>query len=381
MKNHAPPFRLLHPVVLPLCLTVAGLSVAGLSGCGKPAPTDVTAEEAAPKDGSLTLSAAQIGKMGIRVAAAQAAAAMPVGTVPGVISLPPDARVAVTTPYAGTVVRIMVIQGQVVRQGEALAVVRAAEAVQFGAALARSQAELPVAAANAARLNQLAREGIIAPARADEARAALQATQATVAENRRLLALGGASRDGTIVLRAPISGRVAAVSVDVGAAIGNGTAPFIVENAANLRVDLQVPERLAGQVHPGMAVSVVQDGLSLTGRMLSVGQSIDPVTRALPAKASLPSDSRLIVGQGVMVAIASQQGSSSGQGVTIPAAAITHVDSGDQVFVRTTAGFRPAPVTVAGQIGERAFILAGLRPGDVVATSGVAELKTMSQEL
>jgi hypothetical protein len=54
-----------------------------------------------------------------------------------------------------------------------LAVVRAAETVQYGAALARSQAELPVVAANAARMGQLSREGIIAPARADEAHAAL----------------------------------------------------------------------------------------------------------------------------------------------------------------------------------------------------------------
>jgi pyruvate/2-oxoglutarate dehydrogenase complex dihydrolipoamide acyltransferase (E2) component len=61
------------------------------------------------------------------------------------------------------VLKVLVIQGQAVRQGEALAVVRAADTVQYGAALARSQAELPVAAAQAARLGQLAREGIIAP--------------------------------------------------------------------------------------------------------------------------------------------------------------------------------------------------------------------------
>jgi cobalt-zinc-cadmium efflux system membrane fusion protein len=121
------------------------------------------------------MDADQIARLGIVLAPVVASSAMPVGTVPGVVSLPPDARVAVTTPFAGTVVKVMVIQGQAVTRGQALAVVRAAEAVQFGAALARSNAALPVAAAQAARMEQLAREGIIAPARAEEARANLSA--------------------------------------------------------------------------------------------------------------------------------------------------------------------------------------------------------------
>jgi cobalt-zinc-cadmium efflux system membrane fusion protein len=179
--------------------------------------------------------------------------------------LPPDARVAVTTPFAGTVVKVMVIQGQAVTRGQALAVVRAAEAVQFGAALARSNAALPVAAAQAARMEQLAREGIIAPARAEEARATFSAAQATMNENRRLLALGAASADGTITLRAPIAGRVTTVGIDAGSPVGSGPAPFLIENNAQLRLDLQIPERLASHVRPGMAVHVEQDGRSATG--------------------------------------------------------------------------------------------------------------------
>jgi len=355
-------------VVLPLC---AGLAL--LSACKKSATTEVSAPIAA-KDGSIALSAGQIDRLGIKLAVAQQADAMPIGTVPGVVSLPPDARVAVTTPYAGTILKVLVIQGQAVKQGEVLAVVRAAESVQFGAALARTQAELPVVAANAARLAQLSREGIIAPARADEARAALAATQATLAENRRLLALGGAGRDGTITLRAPISGRVASVAVDTGAAVGNGVAPFIVENATNMRLDLQVPERLAGQVHPGMEINVLQDGRVAQGTVLAIAGSLDPLTRSLAAKASLPSDSGFVPGKGVMATIA---GTSGAGGVSLPAAAVTRVGDHDEVFVRSANGFRAVRVTVAGQIGDRVFLSAGVSPGSQIAISGVAELKTL----
>lgn len=370
MKKPASLFRSGFPalVVLPLC---AGLAL--LSACKKPVPTEAPVPGAA-KDGTIALSAAQMDRLGIKLAVSQQANAMPIGTVPGVVSLPPDARVAVTTPYAGTVLKVLVIQGQSVKQGEVLAIVRAAESVQFGAALARSQAELPVVAANAARLGQLSREGIIAPARADEARAALAATHATIAENRRLLALGGAGRDGTIILRAPITGRVASVAVDTGGAVGNGVAPFIVENASNLRLDLQVPERLAGQVRPGMGITVIQEGRTAHGMLLSIAQSLDPLTRSLAAKASLPSDSRFVPGKGVMATIAGTDGKG---GVSLPASAVTHVGDHDEVFLRSANGFRAVRVSVAGQIGDQVFLTAGVSPGSQIAISGVAELKTL----
>jgi cobalt-zinc-cadmium efflux system membrane fusion protein len=372
MKKPASPLRSVLPdfPVLPIC---AGLAL--LSACNKSAQTEAPAAVVA-KNGSIALTAQQIDRLGVKLASAQTALAMPIGTVPGVVSLPPDARVAVTTPYAGTVVKVLVIQGQAVRQGEVLAIVRAAESVQFGAALARSEAELPVVAANAARLGQLSREGIIAPARADEARAALASARATLAENRRLLALGGAGRDGTITLRAPISGRVASVAVDTGGAVGNGVAPFIVENSANLRLDLQVPERLAGQVRPGMDIAVTQEGRMARGTVLSISGSLDPLTRSLAAKASLPADSRFVPGKGVMVTIA---GPGRVGGVSLPASAVTHVGDHDEVFVRTATGFRATTVTVAGQIGDLAFLSAGVQPGSRIATCSVAELKTLSQ--
>lgn len=357
-----------------------------VTACQKAAQTSATAQTAPNRADPdfIAVSAEQRARLGIRVDVAQPADAVPVGTVPGVVSLPPEARVAVTTPFAGTVLQVLVIQGQAVAKGQALAVVRAAEAVQYGAALARSQAELPVAAANAARLGQLAREGIIAPARADEARAALRAMQATVSENRRLLALGGAGSNGTITLRAPIAGRVAAVGVDTGAAVGMGPAPFIVENTENLRLDLQVPERLAGQVRAGMPVSVTQDGRSVRGTVLAVTASLDPLTRSLSARASLPAGAGFVPGKGVAVTIAGPVAAPVAAlgrraGVSVPTSAVTHSDAGDQVFVDQAGGFRRMKVTVAGELDGRTILTGALRAGDRVASAGVAELKAMGQ--
>jgi len=329
-----------------------------------------------------TLSAEQVRALGIQLASAARASAIPLGTVPGTISLPPQARVAVTSPFAGVAVRVLVLEGEQVGRGQPLAVVRAAEPVQFGADLARAQADLAVERAQAERLAMLAREGVVAGARADQARAALQRTEATIAENRRLLAMAGAGRDGTATLRAPIAGRVAKVAVETGGAVGGEIAPFVVENTAALSIDLQLPERLAGQVRPGMAVSVPMAGSGepAQGRILSVGSSLDPATRSISAKASLPAAPGFVPGQGVMAVIA-DAGATRREGISVPASAVTTIEGKDYVFVarredRTTR-FAMRAVTVVANAGGMAVLSSGLKPGEQVATSGVAELKSI----
>lgn len=357
-----------------ILLVLAGAGWLAAGGGDETAPASEVAADPA------ILTDAQISKLGIRLEPAQAAGAAPVATVPGVVSLPPEARVAVTSPFAGTVLRVMVIQGQRVRAGEPLAIVRASETVQFGAELARAEADLAYARAAASRLDTLAREGVVAASRADEARAALRRTEATVRENRRLLALGGASADGTATLRAPITGRVATAAIEAGAATGGGgPAPFIIENDSALALDLQVPERLAGLVRPGMAIEVpgtVPGQAAAKGRVLSVAASLDPATRSIPAKAALDAGTVLTPGKGIM-AIITGDAASSTPALSVPSVAVTRMDGQDHVFVRNGTRFAQRKVTVSAEAAGRTIITDGLAPGEAVVVSGMAELKSL----
>lgn len=338
------------------------------------APQD---EAAAPAADPGLLSADQVKQLGIRMEPAALAQSVPLGTVPAQVSLPPEAKVAVTTPFAGTATQVLVLQGEQVSRGQPLAIVRAADPVRFGADLSRAQADVAVDGARARRLDTLAKEGIVAGARADEARAAFQRSQASVAENRRLLALAGAGRDGTVTLRAPIGGRVASVSVETGGPVGGEMAPFVIENTAALTLDLQLPERLAGQVQPGMAVSVPLPGGAgaVSGRIVSVGASLDPMTRSIAAKARLDGTGGLVPGRGVM-AVVSGTGAAR-TGVSVPEQAVTHIGEQDVVFVRDGKRFVRRPVTVVATAEGRTIVTAGLKPGEPVAVSGVAELKSL----
>ena len=361
--------RTLHSFALACAL----VSLAGCSG---------GAEEQEPAAAGAADEAGPQAALGIETAVAQQADDLPLGTVPGTVTLPPEARVAVTSPFAGAAVRVFVIEGQPVRRGEPLALVRAAEPVQIRADLARAQSELGLAEARARRMQQLAEEGIIAHARADEAQAQLQQARVTANESRRMVSLTGAGADGTMTLRSPINGRIAHVGVETGGPVDAMTAPFLVENAGAYRVDLQVPERLARSVAPGMGVEVrlpVEGGepLIVGGRILSVTPSIDPATRSVVAKATIGAAPGLVPGQNVAVTI---QGSASTGGVAVPSGAVARTRGEDQVFVRSGNRFSPRKVTVAAQADGRAVIVDGLEDGEVVAVSSIPELKAMTAD-
>ncbi len=365
-------------LILTIISAVALFAAGGfwMSGTGAVVGSSQQPPVAAPQTaGPTEITADQIKKLGIQTIAATAAGEIPIGTVPAIVTLPPDARVAVTAPFAGTVIRLDVIAGQAVKKGQALAVVRSREPLQFGAELARAKARLGSAQATAARMGQLAREGIIADSRADEARAAVQQAQVDVYEGNRVLSQAGASSNGDTILRSPITGRIAVVSVQAGGPVDGMTAPFLVENTASLMLDLQIPERLSNSVFPGMELAVsMPDASIITGRIVAVGTTIDPANRAIPARARLGASPTLMVGKLVM---ASLLGGMKHNGVNIPAIALTRIGERDVVFVRTGKGFAIRPVIVAGRANGQLFLSSGLSSGEHVAISGITEIKSV----
>ncbi|MBY0619506.1 efflux RND transporter periplasmic adaptor subunit [Sphingomonas ursincola] len=366
--------KILYATLAALAIVAAFAGYRLLGGSGQP---DGAGQETADMpDAAGALSAQQLRRLGVQTVAAEAAMDVPLGTVPAAITLPPEAQVAVTAPFDGAIIRLHVIQGQQVSAGQALATVKSREPLQYGAELARAQARLGLAEASAARTRQLVQEGIVAGARADEMNAAIRVARTDVAENARILRQAGASASGEVTLRAPIGGRVAAMTAQVGGPVMATSAPFVIENSAAFTLDMQLPERLAGQVRPGMRIAVPATGAmpELTGSILSVGSSLDPATRSIIAKARIDGTPPLVAGKSVMVVI---HHDSAQPGVSVPSRAMTTIDGKPHLLLQTDKGFTPRAVTVAGQSGDRTILSDGLKPGDTVAVSGISELKML----
>ncbi len=321
--------------------------------------------------GTISLSVDQIKALGVKFTPALPASTLPIADLPAQILPQPNARVAVAAPFPGIITRIFVVNGQDVRAGQPLATVASRDMVSLTAELARARARQSVTRAQAARLSQLAREGIIAPARADEANALARQSDIDVGEQARLIGLapGGRAGGAGYTLSAPLGGRISAMTAETGKAVDPGLAPFVIDGGGPLQVTAQLPERLISKVQPGMAVRIG----GTTGTITAVGQSIDPATRSATVTATIPPGSA-IAGSATSIGI---EGTAPAGAVRIPASAVADVNGAKVVFVSAKGGVTMRRVTIAGATADVVVVTSGVAPGDRIVTSGVSELATL----
>jgi cobalt-zinc-cadmium efflux system membrane fusion protein len=319
----------------------------------------------------IPIDAAQARRIGLKVAVVQAAGAVPLATLPGVVTPRPQGRVAVTAPFAGVVRQSLVMEGQSVAKGQRLAVVHSREVLSLGADLARARARLGVAKQAAARTNLLAREGVIATARAEEATAALREAEVEVSEKGRLLRLGNADTgSGLYTMTAPIAGRVVQVRADTGAALDDAAAPFVIDAPGPIHIEAQAPARLIGVLRPGMRVRVGQ----AEGRVLAMGSTVDPSTRSARLRASIGPGPALVAGRTVSMVVLSDPPAGA---VSAPSTSVVRLGRGTVVFLHTPQGYVARSVQVLGAAAGRTTFT-GLAPGARVAVTGVSELKSLA---
>lgn len=312
-------------------------------------------------------------QIGIQLAPATVADRIPISVVPAIVQPPANARVAVAATFPGTVTRTLVVEGETVRKGQPLAIISSREMLTMGADLTRAWARLGVARSNAARLSQLSREGIIAGARADEANAAMAEVHADVSEKSRILkTVNGNGQRGTYTLTSPIAGRVTTAAIQAGTPVDGTTAPYVIDAAGRYEVVGQLPERLIDSVHPGMIVQIAPD---ISGPIIAVGSTIDPVTRSASLKAEIPSGPGVVSGRATSLTIF---GPAPAGAVHVPETAVTVVDGKDVVFVERPGGFSIREIAHGAPAGNQVVVVSGLKPGEKVVVTGTSALKALA---
>lgn len=325
------------------------------------------ASHAAPS--AIRLTAAQERSMGLRATPVVTATQTPLATLPATATPPLNGRVVASAPFAGVVVRVDVLEGQTVKAGQRLAVLFSQDALRVGSELAQARAEAGAADAAARRARTLAQEGIIAGARAEEAQARAAQGRALANEKGRLLASAGGStgRPGEYALRAPISGRVSQVNLQPGGGLEAMAPAVVIDRDDRLWVEARLPAALIGKVAVGAPVEVE----GRRGRVIAAGSAIDPRTRSAVLRAELPPGSALVPGRATSITV---MGPALPGGVSIPRSSLVRLDGRDSVFVKTLDGYRTQPVVVQG-LSSTLAVVTGLKPGSLVASAGVSQLK------
>ncbi len=321
----------------------------------------------------IAVSQAQLNGLQIKLQEVRPATDEAIALLPGTIIPPMNSRIAVPAPFAGTVVAVDVLPGQMVEKGQPLMTIASRELVETLSQLRQAEANLDAATAVAERYRALVDKNIASPTRAAETKAQEMGLRAVVEEHKRLVSLGNikTNADGSYTLVAQRAGRIVEANVAPGATIAAMAPAVVLDTSDELWVEAQLPASLMGKVRPGDSILL---GNGIAGKVLSVGHTLDPKTRSAMLIGSISASAGFVMGQMVTLSIHRE---AAVAGLAVPAQSVVWVGGTPSVFVRTRAGFSVLAVKLKGKTLHGATIEADLAPGEKVAVSGLAQLENM----
>jgi len=282
--------------------------------------------------------------------------------------------VTVSADLPGTVDSIGFESGQIVREGEVLALL---DTRQEQAQLAAAEAQRELARLNYERMQGLLSGSVISQAEFDRANADYRQTEARAGEIR------AAIERKTI--RAPFSGVLGMRRVNLGQYMSGGDGLVTLQSMNPIYVNFGVPQQSVTAMRTGRNVRVTAEelpGVEFTGRITAVDSAVDPSTRNVQIQATLANPAgKLRPGMFVKAAVALGAASAV---VALPASAISYAPYGDSVFVvgdmkdpsgASYRGVRQQFVKLGESRGDQIAVVSGLKPGDEVVTSGVFKLR------
>ncbi len=355
---------------------VSGFTIARWTAAPVPSAEEAkSAEKPAGAPDSVAMSADAIKNAGIGTETVAAGGLGAEIVAQATVTASPSGQAVVTARAGGAVTRVFKRLGDPVRAGEALAIVESRDAAQIAAERTSADAKSVLAQKALAREQYLYRQRV--SARVDLEQAQAEAA-AAAAEARRARAAAGAANitaDGRgVIVASPISGRVTASSVTLGAFVQPETELFRVADPRLVQIEAAVGSLDAARIAPGDGAMVeLPDGRTVAARVRAVTPTLSGETRAATAVLDV-SDGGVQPGLAVRVRIKPSRDETSAA-IVVPEEAIQSVEGRDVVFVRTGQGFRAVPVTLGRRSAGRVEVLTGLSGGQMIASRQAFLLK------
>jgi membrane fusion protein, heavy metal efflux system len=305
--------------------------------------------------------------------------------VPARLEPRPGGAADVVAPIDGRLTRVVDVPiGAAVSRGQELARLLPPPAIpgdlpQLQRALADAQSVLALATRDRERAERLTAAGAAPGKRLEEARsveeqarAALAAAQASLAQYNAARAGGTGDTAALFVIRAPLAGVVALREAATGANVAAGTILFRVVDASQVHVVGQIPEaettRARGVTAAELEVPSHPARIP-AGRLASIGRVLGAQARTLPITFAFDNGALgLPVGQAVVLHLLMNTTASR---PVVPATAIVDDAGRPIVFVqRGGETFERRAVTLGPRAGDLVQVLEGLESGDRVVTKG-----------
>ncbi len=290
----------------------------------------------------------------------------------GVVEAVRQATLAAQT--SGRVAEVRRDVGDRVQAGELLLRLTAVEQ-QAGVDAARAQLRAAEAGANEAegnyrRYRDLAQAQYVSQSQLEQMRAARDTAVAARDAARAQLANVG-QQAGYTAIRAPYAGIVASRDVEPGESVGPGQTLMTVFAPGALRIEVSVPQSDAEAIRADPAATIrFQDGRSVAADAVTVFPAADAATHAVRVRIELPAlDPAPAPGSTAKVTFASATGSAL---PCIPVSAVAVRGEVTAAYVLADGRLSLRQLRLGERRGDSIDVIAGLAPGDTIATDPVA---------
>ena len=300
-------------------------------------------------------------------------------TAPAVVEANPDRYARICPPLAGRISQLNVRLGEAVQQGQLLAILQSPDYMAVQSDFTKAKSALLLARRNWGRQKDLFEHKITAQREVEQAQKELEAAQADLESvTARLRTLGLNPEAGTLghplEIRSPITGHVVEISATAGEFHNDSNAPLMsIADLSTVWLTANVQEKDIRHLAKGQQVNAVfpaYPGEVLRGKVLFVGDILDPDTRSIKVRVAVPNPgSRFKPG---MFATVNFEGFPE-RVVTVTTTAVVQIGGTSFVFEQVKPWtLAPCEVVPGEQRGERIVIKRGLNGGaTVLAREGV----------
>ena len=234
--------------------------------------------------------------------------------------------------------------------------------------------------ANFARDQAQLQRQLISQAQFDITASNLKALQAQIAEQEAVIAKK--------TLRAPFAGHLGLRNVNVGQFINPGTVVATLQALDPIFFDFYLPQQTLDEIKVGLPLTIKVDtypDATFTGKITTIDPKVDPATRNVAVRATLPNPERKLLPG--MFAQATLTTGEPQRYITLPQTAITFNPYGNVVYVlqqetgpdgKAKLIAKQTIVNTGATRGDQIAVLSGLKEGHEVVSSGQMKLQNGS---
>ena len=324
-------------------LFISMLTIAAFSSCGGKAGGDEVAkeethEEAGKAHGgenTATLSKEQIKTIGIELGTIEQKELTNSIKANGILTVPNQNKAFVTPLLSGVIKTLNVQPGTYVKQGQAIATIVNPDLIQMQQQLQQVNAQISLAEIEYKRQKELV-EGNAAPLkRLQQVQTELATSKSQRSGLQKQLSALGASQDfsSSVTVRAPISGTVSKVMVQLGSNVDVSAPIAEIVNNSELHLDLYVYEKDLSKVKPTQTIHFTitnNAGKEYDAQIFSIGTAFESNTKTIPVHAKVMGDKAgLIDGMNVTANVSLDKATVS----AVPTQAIVSLQGQDYIFI------------------------------------------------